>query len=670
MHLKIIFGRFPLSIEHDFSAPMTVESLSKLRINVLNRVYIVFLIIGGIVLAVASIDPVSKGNWFLFIGYIITYLLVVLAYLIKKIPYTIRTLVILLGLIAIGISELWFFGFGSLGYLYLFASIILACWLVGTYLGVILLAISFIFSGIIAAFYSYGNLDMSSPQRQIADDLIDWLAPFLGFFVISIAFISLFQILIQGLKKNIHANIKYQKEIESSHSELQSNVAMLDAVIESFPEIFYMYDLPPNHLVRYNENHWKMTGYTESEIKKMTIDDWFGDEFSRSKLEDVLGTINKDKSISLELPFKTKDGAEHPWLFTAKAFSHNKKDYFVGFGLDLTEQKELESKFKQVFEESKAGIMLVDRNGIIKDLNNVILETAGLEREHLIGHDVFNFSTESDKERRKELHTDLFEGKIDKIHEEREIILPDGTRKYNDVSVGLVPFSKEGPLAVYVVIEFTKQKEYQTQLETSLKEKGLLLQEVHHRVRNNLQIISSLINISGSYSESIEEFKQAVALRIQAMSLMHERLSEEEGYASVDLESYVYDLISAIYELYTVDINKIKITSIIPEKIVMKIDLASSIGILINEIVSNAVLHAFKGIDKGSISVNIHNIEGLLTIKIEDDGIGMPDNYDKQDSFGFVIVDSLVKQIKGELTVRSGFLADNRGSELILEIPC
>ena len=153
------------------------------------------------------------------------------------------------------------------------------------------------------------------------------------------------------------------------------------------------------------------------------------------------------------------------------------------------------------------------------------------------------------------------------------------------------------------------------------------------------------------------------------MSLMHERLSEEEGYANVDLESYIYDLISVIYELYFIDVNKIKISLVIPEKTVMKIDIASSIGIIINEIVSNAVLHAFNGIDKGSISVNIHNIKSLLTIKVEDDGIGMPDNYDKQDSFGFVIIGSLVKQLKGELTVRSGFLDDNRGSELVLKIP-
>ena len=655
--------------EQDSSAPMTVDSLTELRKSVLNRIYIVFLIIGGFAFAAGSIDPISNGNWLLFAGYLVIYLLIIIAYLGKHLSVKLRSSVLLFCITLFGISELWYFGFGSLGYLFLYASITIACWLVSIRWGGVLIAISSIITVVIAAVYSYGNLDMTSPQRQIADSMTDWLGPFLGFFVISIASVSFIGILLQGMQRNILANVKYQKEIETSHSELQSNVAMLDAVIGSFPEIFYMYDLPPEHLVRYNENHWKMTGYTESELKKMTVYDWVGDENSSSKLEDALGTINKNESISLELLLKAKDGTTRPWLFTAKAFNHKKKDYFVGFGLNLTEQRELESKFKQVFERSKAGIILTDRNGKIIDANDVVAKRVKMDKSSLIGSNIIDFSPESDKVRRMQLITDLYEGTIEEIREEREIILIDGTHKFGEISVGLVPHSKEGPLAVYILIDVTEKRNYQTQLETSLKEKELLLQEVHHRVRNNLQIISSLINISGSNPESIEGFKQSVALRIQAMSLMHERLSEEEGYASVDLESYIYDLIGAIYELYIVDVNKIKITIIAPEKIVMKIDIASSIGILINEIVSNAVIHAFRGIDEGNISVDIHNVEGLLTIKIEDDGIGMPGDYDKQDSFGFVIIGSLVKQLKGELAVRSGFLVDNKGSELVLKIP-
>ncbi|MCK5675152.1 MAG: hypothetical protein KAH95_17360 [Spirochaetales bacterium] len=418
---------------------MTEGSLLKLKKDVLDRVYFVFLIIGGIALAFASIDPVSKGNWILFILYVSLYLLVLLIYLIKKVSSVLRVLIVLLSLFSIGISELWFFGFASMGYLYLFASIILACWLVSASMGVVLFAVSFISTGIIAAFYSYGNLDMSSHQRQIADDLIDWISPFLGFFVMSIAFISLFKILNRELQKNILANLKHQEELETSHSNLESNIA--------------------------------------------------------------------------------------------------------------------------------------------------------------------------------------------------------------------------------------KQKEYHNQLEISLKEKGLLLQEVQHRVRNNLQIISSLINISSSFSENIEDFKQKIALRIHAMTLMHERLSEEEGFASVDLESYIHDLIGVVYELYEIDINKIKISFNIPEKIVIKIDLASSLGILINEIISNAILHAFKSLHGGLITVNIHKLKDHLKLEIKDDGIGLPNNYKDINSFGFLMIESLVKQLDGKLITNTGLNEDDPGTEFVLTIP-
>ena len=659
-----------MSIKQNNSAPVSENSLPRLRETVLNRVYIIFLIIGVIVLGVTSIDPITNGNWILLIGYLITYFIILLAYKLKTLPYIFRALIVLLGLIVIGVSELWYFGFGSSGYLFLFSAIILSCWFIGPYLGIILLSVSSVLTGFIIISNMYENLSIGTFQRQFANELKEYLMPYLGFFVISVVFISLFKILITGLQKNILAIVKYQEDLEYSHTELQNSVSMFNTVIESFPSVFYMYDLQTKHLVKYNENHWKMTGYSESEIKAMTIYDWLANDAARLKMKDILMTIKNYDSVSIELPFITKDGSIRPVLFTAKSFTYQKKDYFLGFSMDLTETKELESKFKQVFDYSKAGIMIINKDGEIKEQNAVTSELAKVENGSFIGKTIYDFSPESDRERRIQMNADLFEGRIDQIHEERESILPDGTRMYLDVSVGLIPFSKEGPRAVYVLVDISEQKKYQLQLELSLKEKGLLLQEVHHRVRNNLQIISSLINISSSFSKNIEDFKQSLALRIQAMSLMHERLSEEEGFASVDLESYIYDLIGSIYELYEIDINKIQISLNIPEKIVFKIDIASSLGILINEIISNSLLHAFIGIDKGQIVVDIHKIKDHIKMNIKDDGIGLPDGYSEKDSFGVLMIDSLVQQLEGEIVSNSGFLPENRGTEFILTIPC
>jgi len=534
--------------------------------------------------------------------------------------------------------------------------------------GFILIAASSTISIIIALIYSLGNLDMSSLQRQLAANVIDWLAPFMGFLVISIAFVSFFGILLRGLQRNILANEKYQKDLEYSRAELQNTVSLLDTVIESFPEVFYMYDFPPKQLIKYNNNYWKLTGYTESEIKTMTIFDWLADDVSRSKMDNFLKLINNNESVSIELPSKTKDGSIHPILYSAKSFTRQKKDYIVGFAMNLTDFKELESKFRQVFEGSNAGIILADKEGNIKEYNNFILKIAEVERENLIDRNIFDFYPESDKERRIQLNSDLFEGKIGSIHEEREIVLANRSRKYLDVSVGFIPNTQEGPLAVYILVDITRQKNYQYQLEKSLKEKELLLEEVQHRVRNNLQLISSLINISSEYSENIEKSKQAVSLRIQAMSLIHEKLSEEDGYASVDLESYLSDLIGTIYELYKININKIQIAIEVPGHPVIKIDIATSLGIIINEIMSNSILHAFPEIE-GRIMVSVQNGSDSLHLRISDDGIGLPDDYNDKSSFGFQIIDSLVKQIKGELVIRSGFLDNNRGSEFILKIP-
>ena len=130
-----------MSVEQGHSAPMTENHLSELRKSVLNRIYLVFLVIGGIAIAVGSIDPISDGNWLLFAGYLIIYLLIILAYLGKQLPVRIRSSVLLLCLVLLGVSELWYFGFGSLGYLYFYAAITLGCWLVSTRWGFLLIAL-------------------------------------------------------------------------------------------------------------------------------------------------------------------------------------------------------------------------------------------------------------------------------------------------------------------------------------------------------------------------------------------------------------------------------------------------------------------------------------------------------------------------------------------------
>lgn len=661
--------RFKLGIIDKYSAPMTVDLISELRKAVIDRIYLLLVIFGGIAFGFGSIDPISNGNWLLFASYIALYLLIIFAYLAKNLSVNLRSYVLLFCLTIFGISELWYFGFGSLGYLFLYAGITIACWLVSIKWGIILLLVSSIITFVIALFYSYGNLDMIIPQRQIASNLIDWLSPFFGFFVISTASISFIGILFKGLQKNMHANIKYQEELQSSNAKLKKTVSLLDTAIESFPGVYYLYENPPEYLLKYNENIWKMTGYTESEIKTMTNYDWYKSDTARSKLKQALSTINNKNSISVELPVTFKDGKEYPWLLTAKSFSHEGKKYYTGFGLDLTKQKELESKFKLVFEKSKAGIIITSRNGDIIDVNDNIIQRVEMNQDKLIGFNIFNFSPESDKLRRKQLNEDLFDGIIDEIHEERGIIMPDGTQQFADVNVGLINYSTTGSLAVYVIIDVTEKRNYQDQLEISLNEKGILLQEVHHRVRNNLQIISSLINISSSVSDNIEDFKQRLALRIQAMTLMHERLSEEEGFASLDIENYVHDLIGNIYELYEIDINKIKISLNIPEQIIFTIDVAASIGLLLNEIISNAILHAFKGLDGGKIVVEVHKIEDYMIINIKDNGIGLPSNYKDKNSFGYLMIESLINKLKGKIISNIGFLADNKGSEFILKIP-
>ncbi|MEE9594986.1 MAG: histidine kinase dimerization/phosphoacceptor domain -containing protein [Candidatus Hydrothermarchaeales archaeon] len=196
-----------------------------------------------------------------------------------------------------------------------------------------------------------------------------------------------------------------------------------------------------------------------------------------------------------------------------------------------------------------------------------------------------------------------------------------------------------------------------------LREKEVLLKEIHHRVKNNLQVISTMIDLqsmSKAGKPTTEVFKD-IQGRIRAMALVHEKLYESEGLSEIRISNYLNELTAFLFQTYNVSPTAVK-TKIDVEDVFLNIDPAIPCGLIINELVTNSLTHAFPGEREGEILVSLKSAKGKYNLKVSDNGVGMPDGVDfrNPESLGLQLVDSFVGQIDG--TVR----LDRKGGTTVI----
>lgn len=187
-------------------------------------------------------------------------------------------------------------------------------------------------------------------------------------------------------------------------------------------------------------------------------------------------------------------------------------------------------------------------------------------------------------------------------------------------------------------------------IEKKNNENELLLKELHHRVKNNLQVIYSLINLQKRRIDS-PELHQSLSMvqnRIKTMSLVHQNLHENENFKEVNLEAYVKTIADYLKLLYLNEDKEIIIQLSVDDSIQLLMDRAITIGLLINEIMSNSMKYAFKGRKKGNISIDVQKIHNGFQMKISDDGIGFSMDQVNSKSLGMYLIENLVKQIQGK----------------------
>ena len=205
--------------------------------------------------------------------------------------------------------------------------------------------------------------------------------------------------------------------------------------------------------------------------------------------------------------------------------------------------------------------------------------------------------------------------------------------------------------------EIIERKQAEEQIKASLKEKETLLHEIHHRVKNNMQVISSLLKLQSNNikDNQIKAVLKESQSRVYALSAVHETLHGSENLSDIELESYLSKITSSIFQTYSTSHDKVTLNTDI-EKIPVGINQASPLGLIINELISNSLKYAFPDDRKGEITVSMKKQDEELEFIVRDNGVGMLDGFDwkNSNSLGLKLVRTLAEnQLDGSIDMES-----------------
>lgn len=207
-----------------------------------------------------------------------------------------------------------------------------------------------------------------------------------------------------------------------------------------------------------------------------------------------------------------------------------------------------------------------------------------------------------------------------------------------------------------MIRDITSRKKDEEKIIASLKEKEVMLSELHHRVKNNLQIITSLLRIQ-SVNITDKEALNAINVsqnRVNSMALVHERLYKSKNLSLVDFEDYIKHLTSHLLQVYGAKKSNIEL-DVNVKKVLFSVDTAIPAGLIVNELVSNSLKHAFKNRNSGKISIELKPIsKSEYYLKVADDGVGISKEFNpnKSATLGLQLVSMLTKQLAGEISVK------------------
>ncbi len=314
-----------------------------------------------------------------------------------------------------------------------------------------------------------------------------------------------------------------------------------------------------------------------------------------------------------------------------------------------------EEQYRQLFQNANEAIFIA-QDGRLVFSNPMTVKILGYSEAELLKKGFTEYIHPEDRKMVLDRHLRRLKGEELPDNYLFRIIQRDDNTRWVDLNTVLIEWGGKAATLNFMS-DTTERKRAEEQIKASLKEKETLLQEIHHRVKNNMQVISSLLKLQSNGIEDIkikDKLKESQN-RIFAMSAVHETLHGSENLSEIDLNKYLSKIASSVFQTSSIDPNKVNLKSDI-EKIPISINQASPLGLTINELISNSLKFAFPDDRDGKITIEMKKLDEKLELIVMDDGVGIPDELDWKNSstLGLKLVRALVEnQLDGSIDMEN-----------------
>ena len=432
-------------------------------------------------------------------------------------------------------------------------------------------------------------------------------------------------------------------------------------LFDSASDAIFIHDLD-GRIFEANQIACDRLGYTREEIVTLNLKD-LDDSAYIGMQDNLIKNLHEPVTTIFESVHLGKDGRLTPVEVSSRSIQYRGGQSIMSMVRDITERKqaevavrESEKRYRMVGELIPYGVWMCDAQGSFTFLSVSFLDLLGLTLPECGEFGWVQRLPQVDRERtisdwRQCVQTGCiwdYEYRIIDRAGKEHFILSRGSPLYDE---------RERVISwVGIHLDITERRRYENRLEASLREKEVIIKEVHHRVKNNMQVISGFLQLQSNYISdpvAIEKLNESQR-RVKTMALVHEKLYQSKSLEFINTSDYIKSLVSDLMDSYA--INPEVDVQVNVDNVSVNLDTAIPCGLIINELMTNCLKYAFKGRTTGNISLDLHlGADHKFTLIVADDGAGLPVDYDARSTatLGTQLVQVLVRQLGGEMKVTS-----------------
>ena len=422
-------------------------------------------------------------------------------------------------------------------------------------------------------------------------------------------------------------------------------------------------------ITMFNDGAEKIFGYSAEEVLGNSLEMLIPARFLRNhhkhvesfaRSADALRPMNERGAIF----GMRKDGSEFPAEASISKFEVGSEKVLTVRLRDLTEHRKAEEALRKseatvraLLESASQGVVAINARGLIMLVNAKTEQLFGYLRAELLDHPIEKLLPERLSAKHIGHRSGYFQQPRERpmgLGMDLSARRKDGTEFPVEISLSYVA-AEDGNIAISFITDITERKAAEQQIRASLEEKEILLKEIHHRVKNNLQVVSSLLSLQSGYTrdEPVRDLFLESQNRVKSMALIHEKLYQSGDMANIDFADYIETLSRSLFQSYTSNQGTVTLETSID--VSLGIDHAIPCGLIVNELLSNSLKHAFPDGRHGVIRLNFHTIDDQFILIFSDDGVGMPENIDFKNTgtLGLQLVTTLTEQLTGDIIHRA-----------------